>query len=251
MFPYLASTTIDIGPIHLQTWGTLVACGFLVATWIAAQRAKERGLEPKLIWDMAFWILVAAFLGARAFHVLFYEPQYYFLHPLEAFDPRKPGFAIEGGIVASAAVFYWFVKRHALDFLAYADTLVWGLPWGCGIGRIGCFLIHDHPGTLSHSIMAVRYPNGVSRQDLGLDLSAVGFVIGFIFLSFNKFKFSKKPGFFLGAFLILDSVARLWLDFYRIVDVRYGGLTPTQWLSFPMIALGVWILVRDPQKKVV
>src|SRR5207253_2681385 len=124
-----------------------------------------------------------------------------------------------------AAVFAWFVRQKKIDLLAYADTFVWGIPWGCGVGRIGCFLIHDHPGTLSHTILAVKYPDGQARHDLGLDLSIAGFTIGIIFLALDRKK--RNPGFFTGAFLVLDSAVRLWLDFYRVTDVRYVYLTPT------------------------
>lgn len=239
MIPWIESHVISIGPIQLQTWGTFVAVGFLVGTWIAARRARGR-VDPKYIWDMAFWIFIAALVGSRLFHVIFYDPVYYFAHPWDAIDPTKPGFAIIGGLLASAAVFLLFVRRRRLDFLAYADVLIWGVPWGCGIGRIGCFFIHDHPGTLSSFVLAVKYPDGYTRHDLGLYLSLVGFAIGLIFLALNRKQ--RVPGFFLGAFLILDGLSRLWLDFYRVGDIRYADLTPTQWLSMPLVAVGVWLV---------
>ncbi len=247
MIPWIESHTIQLGPITLQTWGTLVATGYLVGTVVAARKAKERGLDPKVIWDLAFWLFIAAFVGSRLFHVLFYQPGYYLQHPLEAFDPRRPGYAIFGGFAACGLVFWAYVRKKKLDFMAYADTLAWGIPWGCGIGRIGCFLIHDHPGTLSDFALAVKYPDGHSRHDLGLYLSITGFTIGVLFLILARKP--RGPGFWFGMLMALDGIARLWLDFYRTVDIRYFGLTPTQWATFPLIATGVWLVWQSRGKK--
>ncbi|MBP9869738.1 prolipoprotein diacylglyceryl transferase [Patescibacteria group bacterium] len=241
MIPWIESHTWSLGPLTFQTWGTFVALGFLLGGWLAAKRAKTKGLDPKQIWDFVFWIFVAAFVGARLFHVFAYDLDHYLANPLDAIDPRKPGFAIMGGLIGAAFAFLFIVKKRSLDLLAYADVLVWGLPWGCGVGRIGCFLIHDHPGTLSSSFLAVKYPTGETRHDLGLYLSIVGFLIGCVFLLLNRRH--RHPGFFFGAFLVLDSFSRLWLDFYRVVDIRYSGLTPTQWAAIPLMALGIWLML--------
>ncbi|MBE7525589.1 prolipoprotein diacylglyceryl transferase [candidate division WWE3 bacterium] len=246
MIPWIESKTYSLGPLTLQTWGTFVAAGFLIGAWIAAKRAKKFGLDPKHVWDMAFWVFFSAMIGSRIFHVLFYEPAYYLQHPLEAIDPSKPGFAIMGGFLGAALAFTLIVRKRKLDWMAYADTLVWGLPWGCGIGRIGCFLIHDHPGTLTNSPLGVQYPDGNTRNDLGLYLSILGFSIGILFLLLNRKRWS--PGFFLGTYMVVYGIVRFWLDVYRIVDVRYVGLTPTQWFLFVFVAIGILILHKTQKK---
>ncbi len=245
MIPWISSTAIHLGPITIQTWGMFVAAGFLIATFIAARRAVARGLDPAHVWDMAFWIFLCAFIGARLVHVLLYEPSYYLAHPIEAIDPRMPGYAIMGGFFGGAAAVYLYTRRKRLDLMSYADTLMWGVPWGCGIGRIGCFLIHDHPGTLTSFVLGVRYPDGKTRHDLGLYLSIVGFAIGIAFLLVDRKLGKKTPaGFWVGLFLIVDGVLRFWLDWLRVIDRRVWLLTPTQWIVIATVGLGVYLVAR-------
>jgi len=240
MIPYFASETYHLFGITFRTWGTLVALGYALGTFLAWRRAKAKALDPNKVLDLAFWILIAAFIGARLFHVLFYDPFYYLAHPLDAIDPRKPGYSMFGGFIGAALMFTGFVRKQELNFLTYADALVWGLPWGIGIGRIGCFLIHDHPGTFTSFFLGVRYPDGLVRHDLGLYLSLIGFATGMFFLILNRRP--RGPGFWLGLFMIIEGLTRFTLDFLRIADARYFGLTPTQWLSIPLAIGGMWVL---------
>lgn len=243
MIPYIAATTFTIFGVTFQVWGTFVALGYGLATFLAWRRAKQKGLEQGVILDLAFWVFLGAFIGARLFHVLAYEPGYYLQHPWEALDPRQPGYAMFGGFIGAFLVAAWVIRRRALSFIAYADSALWGLPWGCGVGRIGCFLIHDHPGTLSYSLLAMKQPDGTARHDLGLYLSLIGFVTGLLFLWLDRR--ARGPGFWVGALLFLEGLGRISLDFLRIHDVRYGGLTPTQWLSLPLMGGGLWLLFRS------
>lgn len=247
MIPYIESTTFPVFGIVFQTWGTFVALGYALGTAIAWKRAKDKGLDPSRVLDLAFWIFIGAFVCARLFHIAFYDPMHYLSAPWDAIDPRKPGFAIFGGFIGAAGVFFYYCKRYALDWIAYADTAIWGLPWGCGVGRIGCFLIHDHPGTLTNFVLGAKDSQGNVRHDLGLYLSLIGFATGIWFLWLNRKQ--RHPGFWFGTYMIIEGISRFGLDFLRIVDVKYFGLTPTQYLSVPLIAVGAWFLSTNKSKQ--
>lgn len=241
MIPFFGADTISIlGLFHIRIWGTLIALAFAIATYIAFLRAKRQGLNGEHVVSLAGWIFLAAMVGSRLFHVIVYEPGYYLAHPFEAIDPRQPGYAISGGFLGAFAAFALYVRKYKLDWMAYADTLAWGLPWGCGIGRIGCFLIHDHPGTLTSFVLGVRYPDGQGRHDLGLYLSLIGFATGILFLVLGK---KKRPaGFWVAMFFLIDGISRFFLDFLRVIDARYLGLTPAQWIGIGCIGLSTgWL----------
>lgn len=247
MIPYFGATTISIfGIFSIQVWGTLIALGYCLGTYIAYRRAKRLGLNADHIISVAGWMFLAAMISARIFHVLVYEPGYYLAHPLEAIDPRQPGFAITGGFIGAISVFFLFVRKYRLNWIEYADTLAWGLPWGCGVGRIGCFLIHDHPGTLTSFVLGVKYPDGQVRHDLGLYLSVIGFSIGILFLILGRK--ARPPGFWVMMFFLMDGLSRFFLDYLRIIDTRYFGLTPAQWVGGLTVVAILSIVARRSLK---
>lgn len=238
MIPYIESHTFTLVGVTFQTWGVFVAAGFALATLLAWKRAKRQGLDPKPVLDVAFWIFIGAFIGARLFHVMFYDPAYYLMNPWDAIDPREPGFSMFGGFLGAAVAFFPYMKKHGLNTIAYADAIIWGIPWGCGVGRVGCFLIHDHPGTLTDFILGVKYADGSVRHDLGLYLSLIGFATGGVFLWLNRKE--RQPGFWFAVYLTIEGLVRFSLDFLRVADVTYFGLTPTQYLAIPMAIGGMW-----------
>jgi phosphatidylglycerol:prolipoprotein diacylglycerol transferase len=244
MFPFVAWKTFALGPLTLQVWGLFAAIGIVTAVLWATREAKRKGMDAGMIETLAFWTIVAAFIGARIGHVLFYEPGYYFAHPSEILRVWKGGFSSFGGFFGAAAVAAWRIRKLGLPFWKTADIAVPATALGLGCGRIGCFLIHDHPGTLAHGAgkwFAVAYPDG-PRYDLGLLLGLFDFLMfGALLLLMRK---PHRDGWTLVFFLLVYAPVRFTLDFLRAVDVRYAGLTPGQYGSIFLFILGLFMMRR-------
>ncbi len=216
----------------------MVSLGILTALFVITRRAKRLKLDVKIISDAALWILVGALIGARLVTVLFYDPSIYFENPLEIFAIWHGGLSSVGGFIGAVVVGLWYFRRKQVDVWKYADATIFGLPIGLGIGRIGCFLIHDHPGTASDFVLAVQYPDGEARLDHGLLLSINGFLMALVFAILAR---KKRPvGMYLVVFGIWYGAVRFYLDFYRIIDATYLGLTPAQYVSVVMFVAGMW-----------
>ena len=246
MIPYFQFISFHIGPVTIYVWGTMVALGILAGTWVSARLAKERGLDPSIIWDAAAIAALAGIIGARVAYVFFYNPSFFIAHPAQIIALWNGGMSISGSIVCAAVALLWFLRSRKVDMVAYLDAIAYGTPLAYGIGRIGCFLIHDHPGTLTHFILGVKYPGG-TRHDLGLYESFNGFGLFIIFLILRHKK--AKPPTYAVAFLLWYGVVRFFLDFLRINDARYFGLTAAQYLAALMFCGGVaWLIHLLRQK---
>ena len=58
MIPYINWTTIELGPLTLRVWGLFVAMGFLFGAYMAGRMAKSHGDDPKIIYDLTFWLML-------------------------------------------------------------------------------------------------------------------------------------------------------------------------------------------------
>jgi phosphatidylglycerol:prolipoprotein diacylglycerol transferase len=249
MIPYIATTGWQIGPFFVQSWGLLIALGIVAGAYAASLLAKKRGLKPQIIWDATVWVIIASMLGGRVFHVLFYDLGYYLEHPFEIFAIWHGGLSIMGGFLGALIAGVIVLKSKKVTVWKYAEVMLFGLPLGLFIGRIGCFLIHDHPGKVTDFFLGVQYPDGLVRHDHGLYLSLNGLAMFLVFLGIVLAKKQLKRLVFIPTFLVWYGVVRFCLDFLRategaIVDERYLGLTPAQYVSIGMVITGVIIFQK-------
>lgn len=238
MIPYFQYNAFVLGPITIQVWGLWVSLGIMAATFLQTRLARKYLLSEVVVLDATIWCLVSAFLFSRVFHVLFYHLDYYLLHPIDVLKFWQGGLSSLGGFFGALLALWLFAKKRKFttwaEFAPYFDVMALGLWLGWGIGRIGCFLIHDHPGTLTHSVLGVKDYYGGTRHDLGLYESILGFVLFGIFALLFKRLFKIRSGLVAILSSLGYAVTRFFLDFLRATDlpgsdVRYYNLTPAQW----------------------
>jgi len=251
MLPYFQINSFLIGPLTIQVWGLFVSLGILTGIYLSYRLAKKYFISAQVLLDMAVWALVGGLLGGRIFYWLFYSLDYYLLNPLDAFKFWRGGASSLGGFFGAAVAAWVFVKiRHFTwkESLPYLDIGIVGLWLGWGIGRIGCFLIHDHVGRLSNFFLAVNFPFIGIRHDLGLYDSLLGFVLFGVFLLFFKPLVRRGWGLVTGYSILTYAIVRFFLDFLRETDleefdIRYFYLTPAQWGMIVIILTLTFLLV--------
>jgi len=134
MYPIL----LKIGDFVLHTYGVLLATGFLLAIFLAYREARRLGIDPNYILDLSFYILIAALLGSRLFHVLGNWPEFA-ENPIEIVKFWRGGLVFYGGLILSLLTGVWFVRKHRLNFSKMADLTAPSIALGYSLGRLGCF----------------------------------------------------------------------------------------------------------------
>lgn len=252
MIPYFQILKFDLGPITLNAWGTMVALGFIASILFCRWWLKHKKLNHEVVWDFGLAAIIGAIIFSRLLHVLFYKFEYFLNHPVEIVYLWQPGYSLYGGMLGVFLGMLIVMKWRKLDFWQYSDVIALSAPLGLAIGRIGCFLIHDHPGIATSFFLGVQYPGG-TRWDLGLMqlISALILFIIFLFLM-------RKPlpaGFYSAIFLIYYGVTRYFFDFLRawegpMAETRYITHTPSQLLSLLVIAFGIAIIIKRKKRNV-
>ncbi|MFA6027917.1 MAG: prolipoprotein diacylglyceryl transferase [Patescibacteria group bacterium] len=246
MIPYFQSISFNIGPIPIQVWGLMVSLGIIAALIVIYFLAKKQGLEYKKIPDMGFWIVLMALIGGRVFYILG-DFNYFFQNPLDVFKVWEGGMSISGGFVFATITGWLYCRINKLKFLDYVNVCLFGLPLGLGIGRLGCFFVFDHPGKATNFFLGEKYIDGIVRHNHGLYLSIEGFILFIVFLliyCWGRSRSASTPYLYAIIFLIGDGLTRFILDFYRINDPLFWGLTIAQYLAVLMVIGGIILAVK-------
>ncbi len=275
MVPYFPQPEIHLfGPITLHAFGTLVALAVIVGWRMAIARCRRIGLDPAVCNDLLVYVFLAGFAVAHLYSVLAYFPREVLKDPLillKFWENLSSFGGIVGGVFGLWLFFRVEGKRVDTDHrLRYLDSIAYVFPFSWAIGRLGCTLAHDHPGTVTTFPLGVSLATHASRtyiryfygaadrlaelpdmeqlkqlafNDLGwYEFLYTALVIVPVFLLLDRKP--RKPGFFLTAFLFLYVPVRFLLDFLRLADVRYAGLTPAQYLGAAVFLASAYFALR-------
>lgn len=242
------------GPLTIYSFGVLVALGFWLGSIVGQRKSVRDNIDPEILNRLVGWLVAGVFVGGHLGHALFYEPKYYMENPMELLRVWD-GISSFGGFIACAIIVYVIFKRLKAPVLALGDMVFYGLAMGWGFGRLGCFSVHDHPGTQTDFFLGVYGTCPGTGADpllachpLGLYEAIHSFALFGLFMILERGP-KRWPGFYVFLSCITYGPLRFYLDTLRHpdTDARYFGLTPAQYGSIvvTLIGIGIWVAQRN------
>lgn len=230
---------VHVGPLTLAPFGPLVSLGVLFGIHLMHRWADRFGLVWEDVFAAVGWMLVVGFVGSHVLDVALYQPHRFF-EPSVLLDFRSDyssfGGFVCGGVTAAVAF-----RRHGVPLLRGLECTLYGFIGGWLFGRLACFSVHDHPGLETTFPLGVAM-GGVVRHDLGF-YELLYTIVLFAVVQLGT-RVRRPDGWVVAVAATSYAPVRFALDFLRVRDATYAGLTPAQWACIPLLALGLAFVVR-------
>ena len=241
-----------IGDFPIRAYGTMLAlaiiCGGSVAYFLL--KKDGRGWHQHII-DFSITVAIAGLIGARLWDVFFFDWQYYGNHLLEIPFVWQGGMAIQGGVILGTLAGYWYLRKHNIDFWAFADIFAPALILAQSVGRMANLFNGDAFGHPTGGNFGILYPESTlayhtyGNQPLWpaeIWEGQIDILIFVVLILFSSFKHAKGQVFVLYA--ILYSAARFCLEFLRGDYVNLTmGLKSAQMTSLIVMIVGICLFI--------
>lgn len=283
-FPQISPEIFSIdlfGMTLALRWYALAYIGGLLLGWklavVAVKRpalwGKTPPMRPEQIEQLLTWVIIGVILGGRLGFVLFYQPGYYFANPARILRIWEGGMSFHGGFLGVVVAGLLFCRREGVSLLPAADLMALATPPGLLLGRLANFINAELWGRATTMPWGVAFP-GDAAQDCPEVVTAIcarhpsqlyeaaleGLLLGglVLWLVWRR-GWLRFPGRIAGLFFAGYGAARFIVEFFRQPDAQFitegnplglawhlggYGLTMGQLLSLPMIAVGLWFMLR-------
>ncbi|WP_391481336.1 prolipoprotein diacylglyceryl transferase [Nereida sp. NH-UV-3] len=249
-------------------WRIIVAALRRPALW-----SKDTSpFSPEQAEDLLTWIVVGVILGGRLGYVFFYQPAYYLQNPLEIPAIWTGGMSFHGGFLGVVLLAYIWTHRNKVALWPLADSLAIAVPPALLLGRVSNFINAELWGRPTDAPWGVIFPGEAAQACAGIigacarhpsqlyEAALEGLILGAVLLYFAfRRGLLKRQGAATGIFFAGYGMARFAVEFVRQPDAQFVtlnnplglawqvngyGLTMGQFLSLPMIFVGLFLIRR-------
>jgi len=248
----------NVGPFEIRYYGVIYALGFIILYFMLKYFVKTKRIQLKLkdIDDLVLYEVIGVVLGSRLVYVLFYNLAYFAANPFEIFAFWTGGLSFHGGLLGGLVAGLIFSRKKKISFYQLGDMAIMPAALALALGRIGNFLNGELVGRITDVPWAVKFKEYDGLRHPSQIYASIKNVIIFItlwVLKDKKFGEKKLPdGFLLWLFVIMYSVFRFIVEFFREPDSQLGfifaGITMGQILSLVTFIVGLVFIIKLKKK---
>ena len=250
---------LDLGFIKIYYYSIFILLGVIVGGIFVYLELRREKVNKEKLFDVFFYTIIFAFIGARAYYVLF-NLSYYLSNPIEILYIWHGGLAIHGGILGGVLYLWYYSRKHKLNLVKLLDILVVGLIIGQVIGRWGNFFNSEAYGYVTsygylkslyipEFIIRGMYINGDYHMPTFFFESCWNLLGFIIFLVIRKFYKNLKTGQLLGFYMMWYSFIRFIIEGMRLDSLMLGPIRMAQLVSVVLFIVGVYFIFFRRNKK--
>jgi phosphatidylglycerol:prolipoprotein diacylglycerol transferase len=227
---------LQIHGFAIHSYGLMLAIAFIIGIGGARKALRDAGGNPDHIVDLGVWILIGAIVGARVAYVLT-EYRYFSANPWEIWKINSGGLAFHGGLIGGFLAGIWYTRSRRLETWKIADIVTPYIALGYAIVRIGCLLngcCYGLPTTVPWALRCAAH-DATLRHPTQIYSMVGSFILFLILRSLRKHR--QFPGFLFMLYLVLYSVLRFGVEYFR----AGGKIYP--WLSLAQVVCAVLAVI--------
>lgn len=257
---------INIMGFSLRYYGIFFAGGIMLCIYVLKWVFKNENIPLEKLDSLTIYGVIGIFVGARLGHCLFYDPSYFFNHPLEMLLPIQltgdgefkftgyQGLASHGGAVGLIIALILYSKKTQEPILNTIDLIGVVAPLGGCFIRLGNLMnseIIGFPTNVPWAFIFEREDN-LPRHPSQL-YEAISYLSIFL-LIFYLYKTNRpklQNGFFFGISISLIFIARFFIEFVKVRQAAFEEqmqLDMGQLLSIPFILVGLGFVIYGLMK---
>jgi phosphatidylglycerol:prolipoprotein diacylglycerol transferase len=219
----------------------MVALGALVGVWILRREARRANL-PDAVVDVGIAGVIGGLIGAKLLWTFEHAGEEPVLRLLTSRGGMSWFGGFAGGLVAGTA-FMWRARLPLVPVLAAAAP---GLAAGHAIGRIGCLLVGDDYGRPSDLPWAIAFPEGLPPTVVPVHPTQIYeaiplFVLAVVLTRLRAAGVADRR--VLGVYLLLAGLLRFGIEFLRVNERVFAGLSVAHLASVAVTLAGLVLLL--------
>ena len=257
---YIQFENLGVGPVALDLgffqirWYSLgYLAGILLGYWLLLKLLAKPGapMSREHADDMILYATLGIIVGGRLGYIFFYQPSI-LQNPVDIFKLWEGGMSLHGGTLGTIFAIWLLARKYKLSFLRVCDYIACVIPFGLFLVRLANFVNDELWGRVTDVPWAIVFPNGgpEPRHPSQLYEAALeGLLMAAIMWPlFFKTEARYKPGFLFGTAALIYGLSRFAVEFVREPDqqlqwlVQASGLSMGQWLTIPMILIGLFLI---------